>query len=57
MIHLMGGDPNAQVTDNLGGDSGNATMRRNIIEHNAAGADLGTLTDFNVSQNLGAGAD
>jgi hypothetical protein len=57
MIHLKSRPVSFSPANNPPRHPGHGTMRWNRREYNTARAYLGALTDFNVTQNLCAGAN
>ena len=53
----MAGFCSLGFADDDGGHAGDGGVRRDIVEHHAAGADLGTGADFDAAEDFRAGAD
>src|SRR5579871_629818 len=57
LVHFQRGRFDFRMTDDSRRNAGHGAMRRDRIEHDAAGGHFGAFTDFDVSQDRGPGSD
>src|SRR4051794_17731722 len=56
-VHGQGRLLDGTASDDARRDAGNGRVRRDVAQHDTAGAYLGPLADLDVAQDLGAGTD